>query len=109
MIRFTYMPELKWLVISAALSAAAVDAPSAAEAVGRFAADGIAASPAAGFVFCSGLPKIICGLLERSIPFAETRLDEGGQGVDDFRRLLAGRFDGDRGAGRRREHHQAHD
>src|SRR6202046_2436997 len=41
--------------------------------------------------------------------FAEARIDQGGQGLDDLRRLFAGRLDGDGCARSGREHHQAHD
>jgi hypothetical protein len=52
---------------------AATAAGAGAAAVGsKVAADGIGVPASAGFPFCSGLPKIICALPERSIAFAET-------------------------------------
>src|ERR1700730_17452757 len=46
---------------------------------------------------------------DRSILLAEARFDERRQSRDDFGGFLAGRLDGDGGAGRGGEHHQAHD
>src|SRR5579863_1566790 len=51
----------------------------------------------------AGLPR------DRSVVLAEARIDQRGQRVDHCRSVIARRFDGDRGARRRREHHQAHD
>src|SRR5271156_7154009 len=44
-----------------------------------------------------------------SIGFTEPRIDQRGQSLDDRGSFPPGCRDGDRGAGRRRQHHQAHD
>src|SRR5271170_3870723 len=50
-----------------------------------------------------------CSEPEQSILLAEPRLDQVRQSVDHFGGLAAGCLDGNRGARRRREHHQTHD